>query len=152
VHLRDAGEDGGVQVHDGGEDGGTQLHDGGEDAGDGASSVGIQLSTGDVTFVTLDWAVSGPHMYSGTVHIGDAHSIEFVLGGIVEGSGYEITLSGTNNLGQPCSGTSAPFDVKPGVINAATVVLQCMPGSEPLAADVMTGSVSVDATVVTVDP
>jgi hypothetical protein len=174
-YRRDSGTDGSAgQIHDGGTtssdaghpDGGnvggngngSDASSGGGGGGDGGGSgnnvvdagsgVGVTFSLPPGFFASLDWVISGPSgYYSGTVYFGEAHSIEFVAGGIQAGSGYTMTIAGTDRYGDPCSGTSAPFQVLPGQVAGAAVVLTCQ---EPLgdASDpgfVTTGSVGVDA-------
>jgi hypothetical protein len=120
--------------------------------GDGGSSVNVTFSIPPGLFASLDWVISGPSgYYSGTVYFGQAHSIEFVAGGIHAGSGYRLTLAGTDRYGDPCSGTSAPFDVIAGQVSGAGVVLTCDVPTDAEAADVATGSVGVEAGVVLSD-
>ncbi len=117
------------------EDGGTS-DDGAMDASDvdangvvldGGTGVGVIVHGDNGFFVFLDWSISGPNgAYSGRVYFGDAQSIEFVVGGIEAGSGYTITLSGTDRYGLPCTGTSTPFAVKAGAITGAPVVIECL--------------------------
>jgi hypothetical protein len=153
------GTDGGGGVDSGkGTDGG-QGSDSGADAGspsdasagDGGSTVGISFSIPPGLFPTLTWTISGPATYSGVLHMGDAHSIEFVVGGIEQGDGYTLTLSGTDRYGGMCSGTSAPFNVQAGMVSQAGVVIDCPDpegGSGAEAANVTTGSVGANASVV----
>jgi hypothetical protein len=121
---------------------------------DGGSGVGVTFNEPPGFFVSLDWVISGPSgYYSGTVYFGDAHSIEFVVGGIVAGSGYTMTLAGNDRYGDPCSGTSAPFDVVAGQITGAGLLLRCTaPGDAAEPADVTMGSVGLDAGIILVDP
>jgi hypothetical protein len=129
-------------------DSATELDSGG--TSDGDSSVGVAVNAPGGFFVFLDWSISGPAgSYSGRVYFGDARSIEFVAGGIQAGSGYTITLTGTDRDGQSCTGTSAPFTVVAGTVTGAGVLISC-PGSG-VQANVTTGGVSVDAGVATAD-
>ncbi len=125
-------------------DGGTTDRDASDSSADGAS-VTIGLS---VHFKSLDWAITGPHNYSGSVEFGDARSIEFVAGGIEAGSGYTLTLSGIDTNNDSCRGTSNPFNVQAGTTSDVTIVLTCTrPSDGATAADVTTGSVRVEAGV-----
>jgi hypothetical protein len=149
----DGSSNGGPGVDGGSGNGGNGgQHDAGADAGllDGGSAVAVTFDWPPGIFASLDWVISGPSgYYSGTVYFGDAHSLEFVAGGIQAGSGYTITLAGNDRYGGPCSGTSAPFEVFAGEVSGVGVVLTCNspPGaSEP--ANVTTGSVGVEAGVV----
>jgi hypothetical protein len=122
--------------------------------GDSGSSVSVTFNIPPGLFASLDWVISGPNgYYSGTVYFGQAHSIEFVAGGVDAGSGYTITLAGMDRYGDPCSGTSAPFVVTAGQVSGAGVVLTCdVPVGDATPADVTTGAVGVEAGVVLHDP
>jgi hypothetical protein len=166
----DGGKGGGVVEAGGGSDGSDAALDGGGaasmDAGvsgdrdatggtpvDSGSNVGVILNLPSGFFSYLNWTISGPAgFYSGTVHFGAAHSLEFVVGGVAAGDGYTITLSGTDPNGDPCTGTSAPFSVSPGATTGAGVIIQCPTGDGAVAATVTTGSVAVDAGVTTPGP
>ncbi|MGO9833228.1 MAG: hypothetical protein ACLP1X_03345 [Polyangiaceae bacterium] len=116
-------------------------------------SVGMHLSiSAGVNVFALNWTISnGTNSYPGTVNIGDAQSIEFVAGGIVAGTGYIVTLSGSDSAGDPCTGASAAVTVVAGATSSATVVVTCTaPTDAAVAADVGTGSIAVDAGVVLV--
>lgn len=130
-----------------------EVEDAGTDAtstSDGGSSVNVTFNIPPGLFASLDWVISGPSgYYSGTVYFGQAHSIEFVAGGIDAGSGYTITLAGTDRYGDPCSGTSAPFVVTAGQVSGAGVVLTCdVAVGDAAPADVTTGAVGVEAGLV----
>jgi hypothetical protein len=116
------------------------AHDAG---GDGSSSVGVTFNIPPGLFPTLTWTISGPATYSGVVHMGDAHSIEFVAGGIEQGDGYTLTIAGTDKYGAMCSGTSAPFNVQAGLVVNVGVVIDCPDpdGGGSGTAEVTTGSV-----------
>lgn len=118
--LAEAGEDDGF---------GGDL-DASSSDGDGGTGVGVVVNAPMGFFVFLDWSIAGPHgSYSGRVYFGDAHSIEFVVGGIAAGDGYRITLTGTDRDGQLCSGTSAPFNVAAGAVTGAPVDIVCPTGA-----------------------
>src|SRR5580658_2713176 len=122
----------------------------------GIGSVTLSLTTGPGLNVTaLNWAISGPYAYSGNANIGDAQSFEFVVGGVNAGNGYTITLSGTDSQNDPCTGTSAPFNVIAGATTYTEVSVTCLePTDATLAANVTTGAVAVEAgvTVVVLPP
>jgi hypothetical protein len=106
-------------------------------------------------FPTLDWTISGPAgTYSGVLYMGDAHSIEFVVGGIQQGEGYTLTVKGTDKYGGMCSGTSAPFNVQATMVSNISVAIDCPDpdAGSAGAADVTSGSVGVTVGVVTNDP
>jgi len=127
--------------------GDSQAGAGGGDGGSGA--VELSLSGGHLTW--LDWAINGPNAYTGLVTIGDAESIEWLIGGIEEGAGYTLTITATDTSGEPCTGTSPPFAVEAGQISSTTLTIVCdsPPSDIP---DVTTGSVVVDASVVVSGP
>lgn len=138
----------------GGGHGDAQGGGAGDAETDGGSGVGVTFHLPPGFFPSLDWVVSGPSgYYSGTVYFGDAQSVEFVAGGIVAGAGYTITMAGEDRDGDPCSGTSSPFTVVAGQVAGASLVLTCtvplFDASEP--ADVVTGSVGVEAGVILPD-
>jgi hypothetical protein len=113
----------------------------------GADGASVTIGLG-VHFKSLDWSITGPHNYSGSVEFGDARSIEFVAGGIEAGSGYTLTLSGTDTDNDSCKGTSNPFNVQAGTTSDVTIVLTCTRITDgSMAADVTTGSVRVEAGV-----
>jgi hypothetical protein len=128
---------------------GSEIADAG-DAGD-AGTGGLQLSIGGpLHLVSLDWAVTGPNTYKGSVQFGDAQSVEWVVGGILQGSGYTLSVTAKDDAGDPCDGTSAPFSVSPGTTTYTILTIVChTPSADP--ADVTTGSVAVDASVSLVD-
>jgi hypothetical protein len=146
------GRDGGDEGNEGGAGGpDASVHDAGEGTtGDGGSQVGVTFNLPPGFFPSLSWEISGPSgVYTGVVTFGAAQSLEFVVGGILAGNDYTIAIAGTDRDGMPCSGTSAPFDVLPGEVAGAGVLLTCTGGpidaSQP--APVITGSVGVDAAV-----
>lgn len=116
----------------------------------GAVTANLILESG-ANLTSLSWTINGPHTYTGTIPIGDAQSVEVVAGGILAGSGYTITLSGSDSAGDVCLGTSNAFTVAPGVVSSVTLLVICTePTDSSLAADVTTGSVEVDASVTVV--
>jgi hypothetical protein len=56
---------------------------------------------------------------------------------------------GSDTAGDPCSGTSAPFSVEAGKVNYILLTIVCEVRSGSDMADVTTGSVAVEAGVVT---
>jgi hypothetical protein len=123
-------------------------------------SVGLTLTIGNGVHVNaLSWTISNgtPPGYTGTVSIADdagheAQSVEFVAGGILAGTGYTVTLSGSDSNGDPCTGTSTTFSVTAGATTGATVLVTCtVPTDAAVATTVDTGSVFVDAGVVLVN-
>jgi hypothetical protein len=125
------------------------------ESGTGTVRMHLNLAPG-VTLTAVHWTISGGPSgqsgYSGDVTIGDAGSLEFVAGGILAGSGYTLSITGTDSQGDPCSGsTTSPFTVVAGAVTQAVVQFTCTaPGAEGgvVAATVNTGSVEIDAGVV----
>lgn len=113
-----------------------------------AGAGGIDLTVGGpIHLSSLHWSIAGPSTYQGSVEFGDAQSTEWVIGGIVEGAGYTLSVVATDTSGDPCQGTSAPFSVEPGVVIYTMITIVCDTGAADLA-DVMTGSVAVEAGVI----
>jgi hypothetical protein len=122
----------------------------------GTGSVGMHLNLAPgVTLTTVHWVItggpSGNPGYSGDVAIGDAGSLEFIAGGILAGSGYVLTITGTDSSGDPCTGTSSSFTIVAGAVTQTFLQVTCTaPGAEGgvVASTVNTGSVEIDAGVV----
>jgi hypothetical protein len=100
-----------------------------------------------VHLASLSWTIQGPNTYSGTVDIGDAQSIEWVIGGVQAADGYTITVMAVDTSGEPCQGTSDPFNVQAGLVSTTTLSIVCSPPANQ-AADVTTGSLIVEASIV----
>ncbi len=113
----------------------------------------LTIGTG-VNVTSVSWILSGPNSYSGNANIGNAQSLEFEVGGILAGGPYTVTLSGTDSQGDPCSGTSTPFNVFAGATTYTMVSVICLePTDATLSPDITTGSVAVEAGVsVVVNP
>jgi hypothetical protein len=143
---------------------GTQGPNSGPDLGTVSASpnatdtgtVGLQLTIANGVHVNqLSWTVSnGTNSYSGVVYITDdagheAQSIEFAAGGILVGSGYVVTLYGSDSDGDPCTGTSATVTVTAGATSSAVVLVTCTaPTDAAFTADVVTGAIAVTVPVV----
>ncbi|MGH7436152.1 MAG: hypothetical protein ACRENE_10810, partial [Polyangiaceae bacterium] len=127
--------------------------------GGNTGSVGTHLFIPNSTFTidSLNWVITnGTNSYNGTLNMTDdagnaAQSIEFVAGPVVAGSGYTVTLSGSDSNGDPCTGASAmPFTVSAGTMTTATTVVNVVctvPTDANLAQTVDSSSVAVDAGV-----
>jgi hypothetical protein len=122
-------------------------------------SVGMHLTIGNNLHVnSLNWTITnGTNSYTGVINITDdagneAQSIEFVAGGIQAGTGYTITLYGSDSNGDPCTGTSATVSVVAGTTSTASLVITCtVPTDASLATSVDSGNIAVDAGVVLVN-
>ncbi len=80
--------------------------------------------------------------------IGDAQAVDFLIGGIAAGSGYTITISGSDSSGDPCSGTSLMFSVYAGAVTDVEVQATCVVATDAaLETQVSNGSVGLDAGV-----
>lgn len=151
----------GGNAGDGGNDDasdGESVGDGsrGNDAADGSEgdsgTGGLQLNLGgNLHLTSLTWTITGPNAYSGSVTIGDAQSIEWVIGGVAAGDGYTLSVTAVDTEGGPCQGTSPPFNVQPGVVDSAMLTITCDSSSAASPAEVTTGSVIVQANVVSSD-
>ncbi len=120
-------------------------------AGDtGTVGARLTIATG-VNVTSLNWTIkNATNSYTGTVNIGDAQSVEWVAGGIFAGSGYSISVTGTDTSGDPCTGsTPSNITVSAGTTTQAVISVTCIaPPDAAVAADVTTGSLEVDASVV----
>jgi hypothetical protein len=118
---------------------------------DGTGIVGANLSLAPgVSLTALNWTISnGTNSYSGTVQIGDAQSVEWQAGGILAGSGYSVTVTGADSLGEPCTGgTTTTFSVGAGATTFVGLAVVCAGTSDAaVAADVGMGNVFIDASV-----
>jgi hypothetical protein len=122
-------------------------------------SIGMHLTIGNGVHVNaLNWSITnGTNTYTGTVQITDdagneAQSVEFVAGGIQAGSGYVVTLSGSDSRGDPCNGASATVTVTAGATSSATVLVVCtVPTDASLATAADSGNIAVEAGVVLVN-
>jgi hypothetical protein len=87
---------------------------------------------------------------NGTATIGDAQSVEFVVGGLLAGN-YTMTLDGVDSIGDHCSTpTATAFAIVAGQTAEATLTLVCQLGDGGfVTSDAGTGSVAIDAGVIT---
>jgi hypothetical protein len=122
----------------------------------GSIKLGLTISSSGFQLTSISYTCTGPSAVPpDTVTIGDAQSLEFVLGGIAAGTGYQCSFTGTDSNADPCTGTSTMFDILPGQVVDAGVNITCtVPTQAAIQASVNTGSVSFDgsASVVTQDP
>jgi alpha-tubulin suppressor-like RCC1 family protein len=101
---------------------------GGDEAG---GMVGLELQLGPgVSLSTIHWTIHNPALLaadrSGSVDVSNSQAIEFVVGGLPAGTGYEITLTATTDGpgGTACIGT-AGFDIVAGSVTPVGLDLAC---------------------------
>ena len=108
---------------------------------------------GGFPITTIAWVVTNSvtsFTSNGVIPLGDAESIEIVVGGLPAGAGYSIDLTATDAMGDPCAG-AVTFAVVAGGTAHAIVNMTCTrPADASLPPDVTTGVVAVDAAVVRV--
>ena len=109
-----------------------------EDAG--AVELALMAAPG-VTVSSFAYSITGPNNYSGSINVAGSSTVSATIGGIVAGTGYSITLTGTSVDGQTtCRGMSAPFNVGAGTTAMAGVAISCHQPPK-------TGSVLVTGTI-----
>jgi hypothetical protein len=145
----------GATGSNGGSGNGNVLGNQGQD-GVGQLSMDLDIGPG-VALQTFNYTITGPNTYANTITIGDAQSLEFVVGGILAGGPYTLTISGTDTAGDICTGTtngtgtSAPFTVVAGDVTQVTIAITCtVPPDASNLADVQQGAIEVDGSVVLV--
>jgi hypothetical protein len=121
---------------------------------DGTGSVGLNLITPSGTSLySVNYTITnGTNTYPGTVPLGDAAvagPVAFVVGGIAVGTGYTLTITGTDSAGDVCSGTSAPFAVaaSSAAVYVAVGIVCIAPTDAAIAANITTGTIQVEAGV-----
>jgi hypothetical protein len=120
----------------------------------GQVSLDLNLGPG-VSLTSFSYLITGPNTYSETITIGDAQSLEFIVGGIAAGAGYTLSITGQDSAGDPCSGaTTTPFTIVAGAVTQTTLAVTCVapPDASITAANVNMGSLEVDASVLVVGP
>ncbi len=128
-------------------DHGTVLGAPGTDA---VGQVSMELNIGPgVSLTSFTYLITGPNTYTQLITIGNAQSLEFVVGGIAAGSGYTLSITGQDSAGDPCSGaTATPFAVMSGAVTQTTLAVTCVaPADSSVVADVNTGTFELDASV-----
>jgi hypothetical protein len=120
-----------------GQGGGAGINGGGETA---AGEVGLQLRVGSFLVQQLTYTLTnGSFTSTGTVDVGDADALSFVIPNVPAGTGFQLSISGTTTDGASCSGKAGPFAV---VARETTVVAMELACVGPRDA----GSVLVNAT------
>jgi hypothetical protein len=124
---------------------------GGDNANGALGRVELQLQASPGIFLnTVAYSTTGPHSYSGTLDVSHSATLSAVIGNIVAGSPYTLTLTGTATDGTTtCTGTSAPFAVTASMTTAVAVHLDCKQAHNTGSVSV-TGQVNVCASVASV--
>jgi hypothetical protein len=96
---------------------------------EGFGTVGLSLVVASgVSVDRVDWTLHNPSVLpadlTGSVDISRSSKLEFVVGGLPEGTGYAIALTATTSDGLACSG-SASFGIAAAVTTSATVDVVC---------------------------
>jgi hypothetical protein len=118
----------------------------------------LNIGTSGATIDSLSITLSNmTNTFNGVVNLTDdagnaAQSIEFVLGSVPAGSGYVVTLYGSDSQGDPCSGASTPFTVTAGATANVVVNVTCtVPTDAAVSQSVDSGTVAVDASIALID-
>src|SRR5262245_5662524 len=108
------------------------------EAGTGEVGFALQLPAG-TKIESVGYVITGPGGFvrDGVIDVSTSTKLTAMIGGIPAGSGYQITLTATTTDGLTSCTGSAAFDVLPGKIAAATVLMTCHEEKR-------TGSVLVD--------
>jgi hypothetical protein len=94
-----------------------------ENAGD----LGLQLAVGDLTVNKVHYVLTnGPNSYTGDLDVTDASTLTAVIGGVVAGSGYTLTLTATATDGtSQCAGSASGITVTANQTATVAVELRC---------------------------
>ena len=125
---------------------------GGGTRGEATGTLGLALSVpGGITLDAINYSITGPTNTSGTVDLTNTRSsASFAVAGLVAGSGYTITLSGTDTMGDSCVSSPASFSIGTMQTTEVTTTIVCTQGNGGyVLADAGTGTVQVGAEVVT---
>jgi hypothetical protein len=112
---------------------------------------GSTLVPNGATISKVDYSIAGPTMASGSVDVGGSQRIEFVVGDLLRGSGYTITISADDSAGDHCNSAPTPFTVQAGVTVQVALDLVCFvvqdasTGSDGSEAGCLQGCVPTDA-------
>jgi len=121
---------------------GCSRHDpGGETGSSDNGSIKLVLATGDATFTTFSYAITGPFGFSktGALDVSSSSTLSGVIGGLPAGSGFKISLTGTSLDGDTQCGGGAPFTVAAHATTPLSLTLDCHQHAK-------TGSISVTGT------
>jgi hypothetical protein len=110
------------------------------DKDEGVGTLALQLTPG-VNVDTFAYSISGPHSYTGTIDVSHSSTVSAVIGNILAGNGYSLTLTGSASDGQTtCAGLSSTFGVTAGAATKVAIAISCHTPPK-------TGSVLVTGTI-----
>jgi hypothetical protein len=95
----------------------------------GVSSIGLNLTlsgNGTALYSLTFSCTNGTSTFGGTINFGDAQTIEQLVGGVPDGTGYTCRLTGSDTNNDYCSGTTASFSVIVGQITAVSSTVVCV--------------------------
>jgi hypothetical protein len=94
-----------------------------ENAGD----LGLQLAVGDLTVNSVHYVLTnGTNSYTGDLNVADASTLTAVIGGVVAGTGYTLTLTATATDGtSQCAGSASGITVTANQTATVAVELRC---------------------------
>jgi hypothetical protein len=112
----------------------------------GSAAISVQ---GAVTLTSLSYSISngGPTL-AGTVPVGNL--VSFQIGNIPVGSGYILTLTGTDSAGFSCTGASSPCTVSDYAVTMINVPIVCLTDGSIVQSNPNAGAIQGTATI-TVD-
>ncbi len=121
--------------------------------GDSTGSVGLKLTLpGGAQINTITWTITGPGgastvVQSGTINVQNSAAINFLVGNLAPGQGYNISITGTSTDGSVTCAGSAPFNVTARTTTKVSVPLQCNTGAAQVGSVNVTGNTFDCATV-----
>jgi hypothetical protein len=122
-------------------------------SGESTGSVGLKLTLpGGAQINSISWTITGPNgastvVQSGTLNVQNSAAINFLVGNIAPGTGYDISLTGTSTSGSVSCTGSALFNVTARTTTNVSVPLQCSTGAAQVGSANITGTTFDCATV-----
>src|SRR5262245_55969519 len=104
----------------------------------GTVELALQLPGTSVN--SFAYSITGPHSYTGSIDVSHSSTVSSVIGNVLAGTGYSLTLTGTATDGTNCVGASSPFAVIAGGSTTVNVMIDCRVPAR-------TGSVLVNGTI-----
>jgi N-acetylneuraminic acid mutarotase len=107
-------------------------------------TVGMQLTVPDGSSISsFNYTITGGStMKSGTLDVSRSNTVSAIIGGLATGPGYVISLTGTSDGGDTCTGSAGPFTVKPNATVSLSLVVACHK-PRPSGSVAVTGTVDV---------